>query len=124
MNITALAFFLLRPVGVFVRIGFVSIPRAAVVCKLQLIDHDDALIDGTGLRAFVATGAVLVCNIVKPVVGLIKALVRTLQPTERTLGAEVETAHGALILRRAPFEGLVPRLAPRPQFEMAFDRRN
>src|SRR5207249_9397268 len=95
MNITALAFFLLRPVGVFVRIGFVSIPRAAVLCKLQLIDHDDALIDGTGLRAFVATGAVLVCDIVEPIGSLIKALIGTFQPTERTLGAEVKTDHGA-----------------------------
>ena len=124
MNITALAFFLLRPFGVLVRIGFVSIPRAAVVCKLQLIDHDDALIDGAGLRALIATGAVLVCDIVKSIGSLIKALVGTFQPTERAFGAEVETDHGALILRRAAFEGFVARLALRPQLEMAFDSRN
>jgi len=91
---------------------------------LQLIDHDDALIDGTGLRAFIATSAVLVCDIVEPIGSLIKALIGTFQPTERTLGAEVETDHGALILRRAAFEGLVARLALRPQLEMAFDSRN
>src|SRR5437870_436665 len=64
MNIAALALLLLGPLGVLLWILFVGFPWAAVVCKLQLIDHHDALIDGTRLRAFVATGAVFVCNIV------------------------------------------------------------
>src|SRR5262249_49352972 len=124
MNVAALALLLLGPFGVLVRILFVSIPWAAVVCKLQLIDHDDALIDRTGLRAFVATRAIFVRNIVQPVVRLVKTLVRTLQPAERALGAKVKAHDGPLILCRAAFKCLVARLTLWPQFELASHGRN
>src|ERR1051326_7683327 len=98
MNVAALALPLFGPLGVLLRILFVGFPWAAVVYKLQLIDHDNALIDGTNLRAFVATGAVFVCNIVQPVFCWVKPLVGPSQPAERALGAEVKAHDGSLIL--------------------------
>src|SRR5689334_5452084 len=124
MNVAALALLLLGPLGVLLRILLVGVPGAAVVCKLQLIDHHDALMDRTGLRAFVAPSAVFVCNIVQPVAGLVKTLVGTFQPAERALGAKVKAHDRPLILCRAALKCLVARLALRPQFELASHGRN
>ena len=92
--------------------------------KLQLVNHHDALIDGTDLRALVASGAVLECDVVESIGCLIETLVGTFEPAQRALGAKVEAHDRTLILRRAPLECLIARLAFRAQFEMAFHSGN
>ena len=64
MNVTPLALLLFGPLGVLLWIRFIGFPRAAVIFELQLIDHHDALVDRADLRAFVAAGAVLKCDVV------------------------------------------------------------
>src|SRR5262245_60720116 len=124
MDVAALAFPIFGPLGVLLGIGLVGVPRAIFVCKLQLIDHHDALIDRTNLRELVAARAVLVGNIVQPIGCLIETLVGTLQPTERALGTKIEANNRPLIFRRAALERLVSGLALRAQFELPSNGRN
>src|SRR5262249_17304988 len=124
MNVAALTFLGFGPFDVFFGIRFIGFPRAAVVFKLQLIDHHDALIYWTNLRAFVAASAVLKRDVVQSIGCLIEALVWTFKPAESAFRAKIKSHNGPLIFRCAAFKCLIARLALWPQFEMAFDRGN
>src|SRR5262245_10643195 len=124
MDVAALSFLRFGPLEVFLGIPFVSFPWALVVFELQLIDHHDALIYWTDLRAFVAARAVFIRDVVQPIVCLVETLIWAFQPAERALCAKVEAHNGTLILGCAAFECLVARLSIRPQFEMALDGGN
>src|SRR5713101_7183653 len=63
---------------------------SVVVLELELVDHHDAVLHRTDLRADPATDARLVDDLVVPLGGDLKALVRTVEPAHRALDARVE----------------------------------
>src|SRR5262249_56060487 len=101
-----------------------ELPRAAVVLKLELVHHDNALFHRAHLGALAAPDAVLVGDVVQAIGRRIEALVGALQPAQRTLGAQIKAYHGPHGLRGAALELPVARLPPPPDSKPPRPRRD
>src|SRR5712692_9172106 len=102
----------LEPLVVSVVVLLPELPLVLVVLELELVDHHDAVLHRTDLRADPATDARLVDDLVVPLGGDLKALVRTVEPAHRALDARVEVddrpqrARAVLLVLRVSLPGL------------------
>src|SRR5689334_24476986 len=71
-------------------VGLPELPLVVVVLELELVDHDDAVLDRADLGADAAPDAGLVHDLVVAFGRDLEALVRAVEPAHRALDAGVE----------------------------------
>src|SRR5881397_1373128 len=77
----------LEPLVVAVVVLLPELPLVLVVLELELVDHDDAVLDRADLRADPAADARLIHDLVVPLRGHLETLVGTVEPAHRALDA-------------------------------------
>src|SRR2546428_450666 len=102
----------LEPFVVAVVVLLPELPLVVVVFELELVDHDDAVLDRADLGTDPATDAGFVDHLVVAFGRDLEALVRTVEPAHRALDARVEVhdraerARRVFLVLRVAFAGL------------------